>query len=256
MVTDPLFHRVTGQGAPLVLLHPVGLDHTFWGPLVEQARAVHTVVEVDLAGHGKSATAAQNRDIGAYASDVEALMDHLGYPKATVLGLSFGGMIAQELAVSRPQRVSRLIVGACGSRIPEQARDAVRARGETGPQGMESVIETTLQRWFTPAFMGAALVAQVRERLRSDDPAGWAAGWNAIASFDAHDRLGSLAIPMLAVAAELDQGTPVAATKAIADAVSGAQFTMLPGAPHMMQIECAEAFTQRVMAFLRAGTPS
>jgi 3-oxoadipate enol-lactonase len=45
----------------------------------------------------------------------------------------------------------------------------------------------------------------------------------------------------------------VAATKAIADAIPGAEFALLPGAPHMMQIECAEAFTGRVMAFLRGA---
>ena len=58
-------------------------------------------------------------------------------------------------------------------------------------------------------------------------------------------------VPTLVMAGELDAGTPVAATRAIADAIEGSQFTLFPGAPHMMQIEGAEGFTDRVTAFLR-----
>jgi 3-oxoadipate enol-lactonase len=253
-----LFHRVQGQGSPLVLLHPIGIDHSFWGPLVEQASSLHTVISVDLMGHGRSPPAPAGRAIGAYAVDVAALLDELGMPRASLLGLSFGGMIAQEFALAYPARISSLVVGACGPRIPPEAREAVRSRGKVDPaSGMVSVVDTTMQRWFTPGFIDAEPARRVRERLLKDDPAGWAAGWNAIADFDALDRLGMVAAPTLVIAGELDAGAAVATTKMIADAIPGAQFEVLSGAPHMMQIEFAERFTDRVMAFLRgAGRPA
>ena len=249
-----LYHRVQGQGAPLVLLHPVGIDHSFWGPLVDAASSLHTVIAVDLLGHGSSPPAPAGRAIGAYAADVAALLDDLEMPRASLLGLSFGGMIAQEFALAYPGRLSSLVVGACGARIPPEARDAVRARGNVDPAaGMASVVDTTMQRWFTPGFMNAEPAQRVRARLLADDPAGWAAGWNAISGFEALDRLGTVAAPTLVIAGELDAGAPVATTKMIADAIPGSQFEVLSGAPHMMQIECAERFTGRVMTFLRAS---
>lgn len=247
-----LFRTIQGQGSPLVLLHPVGIDHTFWGPLVEQASSLHTVISVDLMGHGASPPAEPDRGIRAYAEDVAALLDELGLAHASLLGLSFGGMIAQEFALAFPARLSALVVGACGSRIPAEARDAVRARGNVDlGKGMASVVDQTMQRWFTPAFINAEPAQRVHARLLADDPVGWAAGWNAISGFDALDRLGSIAVPTLVIAGELDAGSPVAATKTIADAIPGSQFVVLPGAPHMMQIECVEPFTDRVMTFLR-----
>jgi 3-oxoadipate enol-lactonase len=253
MMRQQLSHRVRGQGAPLVLLHPVGLDRTFWGPLIDEASALHTVISVDLMGHGASPPAPSGRAIDAYAEDVAILLDELGMTGASLLGLSFGGMIAQEFALAYPARVSSLIVGACGPRIPPEARDAVRARGNVDPaKGMASVVDQTMQRWFTPGFMNSEPAQRVRERLLTDDPAGWAAGWEAIAGFDALGRLGSVAAPTLVIAGEVDAGAPVATTRSIADAIPGAQFAVLSGAPHMMQIECEGPFTDRVMAFLRS----
>lgn len=247
-----LFYRKKGAGAPIILLHPVGLDHSFWGDLEGKIAEHRTVISVDLRGHGRSDSTDPNRGLGAFVEDIRELLDHLAIESVGVLGLSFGGMISQEFVLRYPQRTSLLIIGACGGRIAPEMREAVRRRGKVDEEtGMASVVDTTLQRWFTPSFMGSPEVARVRERLLADDAAGWAAGWNAISQFDALDRLGTIGIPTLAIAGERDAGTPVAATKAVADAIPGAEFAVLQGAPHMMQIECADRFADRVLDFLR-----
>lgn len=252
-----LSYRMKGQGSALVLLHPVGLDGSFWGRLVDEASALHTVISVDLMGHGASPRAPSGRTIGTYAEDVAALLDELGMARVSLLGLSFGGMITQEFAIAYPARVSSLIVGACGSRIPPEAREAVRARGDVDPvKGMASVTDQTMQRWFTPDYLKSEPAQRVRERLLTDDPSGWAAGWHAISGFDALSRLPTITAPALVIAGEVDAGTPVAATKLIADAIAGSQFAVLSGAPHMMQIEVAERFCGQVMGFLREQSAS
>jgi 3-oxoadipate enol-lactonase len=249
-----LFHKIEGTGPAIVLLHPVGLDHSFWGEFASKAAETHMVVAVDLCGHGQSDPAKPGRGIGAYADDVIGLLDELGLSSTSLLGLSFGGMIAQEVALRNPARISTLVVGACAGRIPPEAREAVRGRGQTDPEtGMASVVDTTVARWFTLAFIDTPAVTRVRERLLVNDPQGWAAGWDAIAGFDAQERLGTLMARTLVIAGELDAGTPVAATKAMADAIPGAEFTMLAGAPHMMQIECADRFAERTLAFLQGA---
>jgi 3-oxoadipate enol-lactonase len=233
-----------------VLLHPIGLDHSFWPRLIERCAATRRVLALDLPGHGRSPAAAE-ASMAAYVEAVKETLDALGVGTAAVLGLSFGGMIAQELAIRFPDRVRRLVVCACGARIPPESREAVLARGRAAIEGaMPSVIGATLERWFTPSFMGDPAVDRVRSRLFSNDPEQWNAGWSVIATHDALDRLPDLAIPTLVIAGEMDRGTPVSAARTIADAVPGARLIVLPGAPHMLQIECAERFVRHVTAFL------
>jgi 3-oxoadipate enol-lactonase len=239
-----------GRGEPLVLLHPIGLDHSFWLGLIERCAATRRVLALDLPGHGRSPAAADT-SMTAYVEAVTQTLDALGVEKTAVLGLSFGGMIAQELAIRFPDRVSRLIACACGARIPPEARDAVAARGRAALEGgMSSVVDATLERWFTSSFMGDPAVDRVRDRLLSDDPEQWNAGWSVIATHDALGGLPNLDVPTLVVAGEMDLGTPVSAARAVADAVPGARLIVLPGAPHMLQIECAEPFARHVTAFL------
>ena len=204
----------------------------------------------DLPGHGRS-PAAPDATMTAYVEAVERTLDALGIENAAVLGLSFGGMIAQELAIRFPARVSRLIACACGARVPREAREAVEARGRAALEGgMSAVVDATLQRWFTSSFMGDPAVDKVRDRLVSDDPEQWNSGWRVIATHDTLSRLPNLDIPTLVVVGEFDLGAPVPAARAIADAVSGARLVVLLGAPHMLQIECVDAFVGHVEAFL------
>lgn len=250
MTSVTLHHIERGQGEPLVLLHPIGLDHSFWPGLIERCAATRRVLAFDLPGHGRS-PAAPEATMTAYVEAVKQTLDALAIEKTTVLGLSFGGMIAQELAIRFPDRVGCLIACACGARIPPEAREGVAARGRAAIEGgMSAVVDATLQRWFTSSFMGAPAVDKVRDRLLADAPEQWNAGWRVIATHDALGRLPNLDIPTLVVAGEVDLGTPIPAARAIADAVPKARLVILPGAPHMLQIECVEPFVGHVAAFL------
>lgn len=253
MASVTLHHMERGRGEPLVLLHPIGLDHSFWPELIERCAGFRRVLAFDLPGHGRSPAAAE-ATMTAYVDAVTRTLDALRIEKTAVLGLSFGGMIAQELAIRSADRVDRLIACACGARIPPEAREAVASRGRAAIEdGMSAVVDATLQRWFTPSFMSDPAVDKVRARLLSDDPEQWNAGWRAIAAHDALSRLPNLNIPTLVVAGEVDLGTPVPAARAIADAVPGGRMVVIPGAPHMLQIECAETFVGHVAAFLEQG---
>jgi 3-oxoadipate enol-lactonase len=116
---------------------------------------------------------------------------------------------------------------------------------------MAAVADQTIARWFTEAFSETAAVLRVRQRLLSNDVTGWSAGWHAIAGLSATPRLGEVTAPTLAIAGEMDVATPQAVTEAtVVCAIPGARFCVLPGAPHMMQIEAEAAFTAAVKGFL------
>lgn len=243
----------SGSGPLVVLLHPVGLDKTFWDPLPARLSGRFEVMAVDLAGHGDSPAASRPGSMDERVAEVARLIEGTGQGRAAVLGVSFGGMVAQNLALARPDLVSALVLTACPGRIPPEARDALRKRGaDAEANGIESIIDATLRRWFTEPFLGNEAVARVRERLHSNSIEGWAAAWEAIASHDALDRLHAVKAPTLVVAGEADLGTPVEAKRALAAAIPGSRLEIIAGAPHMLQIENADIYAGIVSGFLDA----
>jgi 3-oxoadipate enol-lactonase len=248
-----LQYEMSGQGRLVLLLHPVGLDCSFWDDLPGKLSQSHTVVAVDTAGHGNSPDAARPGQMADRVTDVVELLRELNRGPAILLGISFGGMIAQQVALARPDLVSGLILGGCPGAIPPAARGAILQRGADAEQGgMEAIATSTLERWFTAPFVSTDAAARVRERLLKDSPSNWAAAWEAVAEHDALERLPRLATPTLVIAGEVDLATPLDAKRALAAAIPQSQLVVLPGAPHMMQIECPEPFAEAVTDFLEA----
>lgn len=243
-----------GEGSLVVLLHPIGLDGGCWGGLPGALVAAgHRVLRLDLAGHGQSPAVTRPRPMAAYADDVQAAIVLAGDGPAVVLGLSFGGMVAQMLAIRHPDSVAALVLCGCGGGFAEELRPILRERGLAAERGgMAAVLEPTIERWFTPAFRDDPAVAPVRARLLADDAAGWSAGWHAIADFEARPHLAQITQPTLVVGGERDAATPLAASEALARGIPGARFLALPAAPHMMQIETEAAFLPAVLGFLAA----
>lgn len=255
METVNLNSITEGAGDGLVLLHPIGLDGTFWGALPTILGRGRRVLRLDLRGFGASPLGPQAAPIETYAADVHEAIRRHGFERPAVLGLSFGGMIAQTLALDFPDSVSRLIVCGCPGGIPPEAREALRERGRAAERdGMESIVAPTIERWFNSGFVDSPVVERVRARLRGNTVRAWAEGWRAISDFNALPRLGSIKIPTLVVAGERDAATSPAASVALAGAIPGARLVTLPGAPHMMQLETSGLFIETVSDFLAAGS--
>jgi len=94
-----------------------------------------------------------------------------------------------------------------------------------------------MQRWFTDPFIAHGGDAPVRTRLANDDVRGWVDAYSAMANVDTAPRLKDLKVPTLCIAGEVDKSTPPPIVKAMADAIPGARYVMMPGAPHMAFFE-------------------
>lgn len=247
---------IRGSGPDLVVLHPAGLDANFMSALADAAAATHRVIAVDLRGHGRSPDALEGITLEDHAADVQAAIAAHCTGPAMVVGLSLGGMVAQLLALHHPQAVRALALCGCTGGFGEQVRPLLRERGLAAQRGgMAAVAAPTLERWFTPEFMDDQAIVAVRERLLRDKVSNWSATWNAIADFDALPRLGEIRVPTLVVAGGRDAATPLAASEALAGAIPGARLQVVADAPHMMQIQCSEAFNHAILAFLATLQP-
>ncbi len=246
-----LNRTVEGAGRPVVLLHPVGLDLTFMRPLAGLLAVRYRVTCMDLRGHGGSALFPLAENLADFADDVHETLAHIGHRPAAVVGFSFGGMVAQTLALRHPGDVSALVpcAGPC-TQTPE-GRLVAGARGTDAlAGGMAVVLEAAMERWFTPTFRAGGGADAAVEHLRDRDPRGWAQGWKAIAAIDTLPHLPTLKVPTLCIAGELDKSAPPPIVKIISDAIPGAQFRVIAGAPHMLFIEQPDAVAHELFAFL------
>ncbi len=246
-----LHSTIDGTGPRVTLLHPVGLDHTFLRPVAAALSRRYTVLCADARGHGQSPVAPSAERLEDFADDVHALLAQREFAPCAVVGFSFGGMVAQTLALRYPEDVSALVPCACPSTIAEVNRAVYAERAATAERdGMAAVLDATLARWFTDAFRAGGGAETARKRLLTDDVQGWAHAWRAMAKIDTAPHLHTIRVPTLCIAGELDISSPPEIVAAIARAVPGAQFTTIPGAPHMLFIEQPQAVAREILAFL------
>jgi 3-oxoadipate enol-lactonase len=249
-----LNHVVEGEGRRVLLLHPVGLDLTFLQPLCDRLSGRFRVMRIDLRGHGRSPVTPPADGLEQFAEDVHETLKQHDFAPCAVVGFSFGGMVAQTLALRHPGDVDALVPCACPAALTDENRRVAQARAADAERGgMAAVVEATLDRWFTPAFRGAGKDSAARERLLSDDPRGWAQGWRAIARIDNLPLLHGIGVPALCIAGELDKSSPPHIVGAIARAIPGAQFKVVEGAPHMLFIEQPDAVARELLSFLGDG---
>ena len=247
-----LRYEMDGEGPTVLLLHPVGLDSTCWDAQVAAFVPSFRVLRVDLRGHGQSDVPPPPYTLNEFAADVHSLLRQLRLTPAHVIGLSLGGMVAQVLALEHPDDVRSLILADTTGTLSPEARQAVVERGAAAERdGMTSVVDGTLERWFTPGFMRSGMVARCREKLLADDVQGWAATWRAISAVDTDSRLPEIKVPTLVMIGEVDLSVPVARARAMASQIPGAALHVATGAPHMLPLERPDLFNPPVLEFLR-----
>jgi 3-oxoadipate enol-lactonase len=250
-MTIRLHHRIDGGGPRVVLLHAVGVDLTFMEPLAAALASDFTVLRVDLRGHGQSPYEPAS-GLDDYADDLHALLAELRFTPCAVAGFAFGGMVTQALAVKYPQDVSALVIASCFSeQTPERARMLAARGADARRDGIGSILDVTVQRWLNDDFIARGGDAATRKRLLSTNVDGWADAWSAMATIDTAARLANIKVPTLCLAGERDKSTPPPIVKAIADAIPGARFVVMPGGPHMLFIEQPAETAKVVGAFLK-----
>ena len=255
-----LYYEVHGDGPPLVLLMGIGYDSTLW--TLAQLPALSSqfrVVLVDNRDSGRSSTATHSYEIADLADDLAGLLDALGIARTHLLGLSMGGMIAQEFALRHPDRLDRLVLTGTGAAPARSAVDPiqiwnwVKANDATGDVfGGQQFLSL-----FSAAFLrNHTAVRDTAELLASNPypmgPEAYGRQAGAYLRFDALDRLAGITAPTLVVVGEQDLLTPPWIVREVADAIPGARFEIIrgDGSSHVMPIERADDFNRLVSDFL------
>jgi 3-oxoadipate enol-lactonase len=237
------------SGPPVILLHALGLDWRMWEPVMSSLARGRRVFAYDLRGHGSARSASAGYMTDRVADDLLGVMDRLGFGQAHVVGLSYGGGIAQTAALRAPERFESLALLA----TTDFPFDAFEARAHSGEvDGMEAQVIPSLTRWFTPAALATNGwgVRYAREQVRRGEPTQWAAAWRAFQGLDVEGRLVGFPAPVLVLAGELDASTTPEIMSAIAERIPGSSYEELPAVPHMQTLERPELVAEALDRFI------
>jgi len=243
----------TGEGLPVVFLHPTPLDHDYWRPLSRELAGIRAIIP-DLRGHGQSqlggplpvgsfarVPAAPVLTMEQLASDVIALLDHLRLPVAVFAGCSIGGYVLLELWRRAPQRVGGLVF-ICSKPQPD-AESNLAKRVETiahaNAQGL-----STLFDGMTQTLLGAAarrdhpeLVAELRSRMTLTPEAEIAVQAGLATRPDSVPTVATITAPVLAIAGSEDISATPAEMEAFRAAPGGCEYHVLTPAGHFAAYE-------------------
>ena len=176
-----------------------------------------------------------------YARDLMGLLDQLGVGRATIVGLSIGGLIAQELYRQRPERVAALVLCDTAAKIgTDEVWDQRIAQVERS--GVESLANSVLERWFTADFrcQRSAELAGMRAMLTRTPRQGYLAACGALKRADLRPYAGRIEAPTLCVVGDQDGSTPVALVRETAALIPGSRFEIIEGAGHLPNVERPE----------------
>jgi 3-oxoadipate enol-lactonase len=248
-------YELQGQpGRPVVTLsHSLATSMRMWNPQVAALERHFQVLRYDMRGHGASDAPAGPYSIEMLAEDVEGLWDELGIQQSYFAGLSVGGKIGLKLALRCPKRLRGLILCNTTCRIPPEGRAVWDERiAQVLAGGVESQLETTLQRWFTDGFRAADpdTVAWIAGLILATPPQGFIGCSRAIHDFDYIESLGAIKTPVLLLPGENDSGTPPAYSEEIRVRVPATRLTLVPNAAHLSNVEQPGFVTAAMLEFL------
>ncbi len=257
-------YEVRGQGKPLLFVHGLGYDRRGWGPLPGLLMEDFRVLLIDNRGVGESDFPDGPYTVAEMAADAVAALDAACVEHAHVLGVSLGGFIAQELALSYPGRVDRLVLCSTSPGGPNQhpmPAAGVEAFGRfptlEREAGLRLMVENSLGEHAVRER--PELVEEVYAyRLERAPPLeAWQAQLAAAIAFDSYDRLPEIAAPTLVLHGEADTVIDSRNGELLVDRIHGAQLHVVPGRGHLLVYEEAELVAPIVRDFLRSrATPS
>jgi 3-oxoadipate enol-lactonase len=257
-----LYHQMEGEGAPLVLIHAGICDSRMWDAQWPEVADGHRALRYDMRGFGRSPIPPEPF---SHAADLVQLLDSQSITGAAVVAVSLGGRVALELAIARPDLVSRLVLSGPGLPNHEwsqavreyaEAEDAAIAVGD-----LDTASEINVRFWVdgvgrTPEQVDAGVRSRVHEMqrraLQLQIEAGEAAEEHLLAE-EVDRRLGEIAVPTMVLVGEHDAADMHAIAGQIASAVPGARLERIAGAAHLPSMERPAEFDRLVLGFLSVG---
>ncbi len=245
-----------GSGDPILLIMGLSYPSYMWHRSRPILAAQYRTIAFDNRGVGRSDVPSGPYSMAIMASDAIAVLDDAGADSAHIVGVSMGGMMAQEFALQYPQRVRSLILGCTASGGPHavqsepEALQALLRRGLSPEEATEAIIPFI----YDPATPRHLIDEDMKIRMEwYPTPQGYLAQLQAIFGWEAYSRLSQITAPTLVIHGESDRLVAPGNGKLIAARIPGAKLVLLPHASHIFATDQPAATHHAILEFLSAN---
>lgn len=235
-------------------INSLGTDFRIWDEVVEIVKHHGNILLFDKRGHGLSSIGESTHGLGSFTNDAEALLDHLKVNKFIPVGLSVGGMIAQQLADRMPDRIEKLIL--CDTRHKIGNASIWNERiALVKEHGLTAISEGVMHRWFSEKYrMEQALkVSGYRTMLERCPSAGYINTCEAIRDADLTALAKKITIPTLCIVGSEDKATTPEEVKDLADLMVNAQYEVIKDSGHIPCVDNPTLLSNLIINFTASG---
>jgi 3-oxoadipate enol-lactonase len=247
-------YTVTGRGPPVFMVHGIGARRATWDGLVERMKDDFTCITYELRGHGASPRSDVPFGLSDLVDDLEALRSKLEIEKASVIGHSLGGMIGPAYARAYPNRVQALgLLSTAAFRTTEDSGKVVGLVKEMEERGVDALIGSLVNRWFTDEFQAANpdKIATRKKQITDTPTDVFLNVFHIYAETEMSPWLHEVRAPSLVLTGELDGGCNPRLNKQIAKALENSELVILGGLKHAILVEAPERVAPHVSRFLK-----
>ena len=254
MANSPINFYMQGKGQPLVLIHPLGLDHRLWDYCVSGLAEHRTLITFDLPGHGQSPVPDINYSIEDISKSLLESLRLAQIEKADFLGLSIGGMILQHFASVNASMVDKLILVDTTFKYSKdwQLNWTERAR-ISREEGLEGMLEKLLEAFFTPEYLekGSDDIDYCKHVISRMSGEGYALACEALSRCNLEKSATAITSETLILCGDRDNDLFKDATLWLSQNIPNAQYEWLSPAQHLSPLECKNDFLKIVKRFLQ-----
>jgi 3-oxoadipate enol-lactonase len=264
-----IYYKVHGHGEPLVLIMGLAGIQKAWIFQIRAFKKYYQVITFDNREVGKTDKSSEPCTIKMMAEDTIGLMDYLRVDKAHILGISLGGMIAQEIAINYPERVRKLILAsttAGGEEIIDSPLELLRAMGLKGDYSeadmsgidfrrvdFEKVMRAIVSLSYNKRLFRTVFVPLSKTHIKSIGLSNLMAQFEATRTHNTLDRLHLIEAPTLVITGTRDRLVPPHSSEVIASRIPHAKLVKVEGGSHSLFMEMRGRFNKEVLDFLRSS---
>jgi pimeloyl-ACP methyl ester carboxylesterase len=250
------YYELIGSGDPVLLVPGLGTTCSLWDCVAAELSHRFSLILLDNRGVGRSVTKRAPHDIRDFAVDLVELMDHLQLERAHVVGISLGGMIAQQLAIDHPSRIDKLVLVSCTNRFGPYLREVARLLAHALRHFKPDLFRRTVELLGTsPQYLDdhaddiEELIA--RDRFNGIPRRALGRQLRCVARHDTDEQPEfRITAPTLVVGCEQDMLIPACYARRMADEIPGSEFFLVPGCGHNPFTEKPEVMVELVTEFL------
>lgn len=262
-------YHIIGHHTPIVFIAGLGMDHMSWIYQIPYFQQFNRVILLDNRGMGQSTGSAEQYFISMMADDVAAVLNHLGIKKAHILGNSMGGMIAQEIALSHPEKVKKLVLSSTFSKHPEMIiylkegltkiirNNTDYEKTEFQPElfSFKPVHSFLLHQVFSHQFLQLheTIISHTLQRFLSQETyvETFLKQLHAIYHHDTLNRLSQINAETLIITGDNDALVPPSCSEILANHIPNSTLKIIPNATHGFHMEQPDRFNDIIHTFLK-----